>query len=211
MKKIRLSDKIILVYRIGVVALTLFTIIAGWSISAIESGIPFVWLSGLKYYTIQTNLMVSAWFILAIMWYKKPEALKKITGLLKGAFTLYITTTFIFFAVLLQGLYQPTGFGAFSNIILHYLTPIAFIVDWLITETKVRYKWKFLPYWTIYPLGYLLFSFIHGSFTGDYLYLFLNINNLGILGYTISISLLIGVGLIIGSLYIGINRIRTKN
>ncbi len=202
---------IILVYRICVVVLTLFTIVAGWSISAIESEIPFIWLSGFKYYTIQTNLMVSAWLILAIVWYKKPEALKKISGSLKGAFTLYITTTFIFFAILLQGLYHPTGFAWFSNIVLHYLTPILFIVDWLLTETKIKYKWKYLPYWTIYPLCYLLFSFIHGTFTGDYLYHFLNINYLGIAGYALSVSLLIGVGLVLGSLYIGINRIRTKS
>jgi hypothetical protein len=211
MKSITLSNKTILVYRICVLVLTLFTLITGWSISAIESGIPFIWLKGFKYFTIQTNLMVSVWFILAIVWHNKPESLKKITGPLKGAFTLYITTTFIFFAILLQIFYRPTGFAAFSNIILHYVTPIAFIVDWVLTETKLKYKWNYLPYWTIYPLCYLLFSFIHGSLTGDYIYPFLNINQLGILGYSLSIFLLVSSGLGLGSMYIAINRKRVKN
>ena len=160
---------------------------------------------------MQTNLMVSVWLILAIVWYNKPESLKKITGPLKGAFTLYITTTFIFFAILLQIFYRPTGFAAFSNIILHYVTPIAFIVDWVLTETKLKYKWNYLPYWTIYPLCYLLFSFIHGSLTGDYIYPFLNINQLGILGYSLSIFLLVSSGLGLGSMYIAINRKRVKS
>ena len=211
MKNITLSSKIILIYRLIVLALTLFTIIASWSISAIESGLPFIWLNSFRYYTMQTNIMVSVWLILAIVWHNKPESLKKISGPLKGAFTLYITTTFIFFAILLAPFYQPTGFAAFTNIVLHYLTPIAFIVDWILTETKTKYKWNYLPYWTIYPLSYLLFSFIHGSFTGDYIYPFLNINLLGIPGYIISVSALVGVGIGLGSIYIAINRKRAKN
>ena len=160
MKNINISNKIILVYRICLLVLTLSTLIAGWSISAVESGLPLIWLNGFKFYTTQTNILVCAWLILAIMWYNKPEALKKIQGPLKGAFTLFITTTFVFFAILLQALYHPTGFAAFTNIILHYLTPIAFILDWILTETEVRYKWKYLPYWTLYPISYLIFSFI---------------------------------------------------
>ena len=101
MKNITLSNRFILIYRIIVLALTLFTILASWSISAIESGLPFIWLNSFRYYTMQTNIMVSVWLILAIVWHNKPEALEKITGRLKGAFTLYITTTFIFFAILL--------------------------------------------------------------------------------------------------------------
>ena len=211
MKNMKLSNKTILVYRICVAALTWFTLISGWAISAIESGIPLIWLNGFRYYTTQTNIMVSVWLVLAIIWYKKPEALKRIQGPLKGAFTLFITTTFVFFAILLQRLYFPTGFAAFANIMLHYLIPIAFIIDWILTETEIRYKWKYLAYWTMYPIGYLMFSFIHGSFTGDYIYPFLNVDQIGIIGYIIILSFLIGVGLVIGSLYIGINRKRTNS
>jgi len=107
MKNITPSSRIILIYRIILLALTLFTIIAGWSISTIESGLPFIWLNSFKYYTMQTNLMVSVWLILAIVLHNKPESLKKITGPLKGAITLFITTTFIFFAILLAPSTNP--------------------------------------------------------------------------------------------------------
>ena len=204
------KNKIILIFRIFLLALTLYTIIAGWTMSAIASGIPFIWLPGLKYYTTQTNLMVCLWLILAIIWCNNPEKLRRVMGPLKGAITLYITTTFFFFAVLLQSLYHPTGFAAFSNIVLHYLTPILFIVDWILTENEFRYKWWYLPIWTLYPIGYLVFSFVHGSFTGDYLYPFLNVSFLGIVGYLLILCFLIGFGLIFGSVYIGINKLRTR-
>ncbi|MFX1557982.1 MAG: Pr6Pr family membrane protein [Promethearchaeota archaeon] len=211
MKKMIISNKIVLLYRIIIVTLSWFTIVVGFFINTITSGMPLVWLLSFKYYTMQTNLLVSIWFTLAIIWYNKPDYLKKIMGSLKGAFTLYITTTFVFFAILLQIFYHPTGWAAFSNLILHYVAPIAFIVDWLFTENQFRYKWKYFLYWIIYPIGYLLFSLINGIFTGDYLYPFLDIESLGILRYLISVSFLLIVGIIIGSLYIAINRYRTRN
>ncbi len=210
MKKITLSHKTILIYRIIFATLSWFTIITGAINNSITSGLPLIWLVSFKYYTMQTNLMVSIWFTLAIIWYNKPESLEKISGPLKGAFTLYITTTFIFFAILLQIFYQPTGWAAFSNIVLHYITPIAFIGDWVLTETKIKYKWNYLPYWTIYPLCYLVFSLMHGVFTDDYLYPFLDISSLGSLGYLLIICFLIGVGVALGCLYIWINRKRVK-
>jgi hypothetical protein len=79
------------------------------------------------------------------------------------------------------------------------------------TENKVRYEWKHLPYWIIYPVCYLLFSLILGTFTGDYLYPFLDISSIGIPGYFISVCFLIGVGIGLACMYIAINRYRTKN
>ncbi|MFX0058533.1 MAG: Pr6Pr family membrane protein [Candidatus Hodarchaeota archaeon] len=210
MKNINLSNKTILLYRIVVVSLSWFTIIVGVFINTISSGLPFVWLVSFKYYTMQTNLIVSIWFTLAIIWYNKPDSLEKIIGSLKGAFTLYITTTFVFFAVLLQVFYHPTGWAAFSNIILHYVTPIAFIIDWIFTENRIKYNWKYLFYWIVYPISYLAFSMIHGTITGDYLYPFLDISRLGIFRYLISICFLLGVGIFLACLYIGINRYRIK-
>jgi hypothetical protein len=211
MKNISLSSNTILIYRIFFVGLSWFTLISSAVNYALNYGPILEWFNSFKAFTMQTNLMVTIWLTLAILWHNKPETLEKISGLLKGAFTLYITITFIFFAVLLAPFYQPTGFAAFSNLVLHYITPIAFIVDWILTETKLKYKWSYLPYWIIYPICYLVFVFIHGTFTGNYLYFFLDINALGILGYASFVSILITVGLVLGSVYIAINRKRTKS
>ncbi len=211
MRKLAISDKTILLYRIIFTALSWFTIIVGWFINSIDSGDPLIWLTSFKFYTMQTNIMVTLWFTFAIMWHDKPESLEKIMGSLKGAFTLYITTTFVFFAILLQIFYYPTGWAAFSNLILHYITPIAFIIDWVLTENKIRYKWSYLPYWIIYPICYLIFSLIHGIFTGDYIYPFLDVSSRGLTLYIIMICFLLGVGIALACTYIAINRKRTKS
>jgi len=211
MKSITISSNFILIYRILFAGLSWFTFIASIVNYGLNYGPILEWFNSFKAFTIQTNFMVTIWFTLAIIWHNKPETLEKITGPLKGAFTLYITITFIFFAVLLAPIYHPTGFAAFSNLVFHYITPIAFIVNWILTETKLRYKWSYMLYWIIYPLCYIVFAFIHGTFTGNYIYFFLDITVLGIFGYFLFVSILIAAGLVLGSLYIAINRKRTKS
>jgi len=211
MKDINLSRNTILIYRIIFAGLSWFTFIASVVIYGLYYGPILEWFNSFKAFTIQTNFMVTIWLTLAILWHNKPETLEKITGPLKGALTVYITITFIFFAVLLAPFYQPTGWAAFSNIVFHYITPIAFIVDWILTENKKRYNWKYLPYWIlIYPVCYQAFVFIHGTFTGNYIYYFFDVNALGILGVALFVSIIFTTGIVLGCLYIAINRKRIK-
>ncbi len=213
MKNLTLSNKTILIYRVIFAALSWFTIITSISIYAFNPspGVPWYGCFNVfKSLTYQTNLVVTIWLTLAIVWHNKPESIKKFLRPLKGAFTVYITLTFVLYALLLQIFSRSTGFGAFINVVLHYVTPIAFIIDWVLTETEIRYKWNYLAYWIIYPISYLVFTFIHGTFTGNYIYYVLDINTLGILGYFMAISMLIIIYIILGCLYILANRRRTK-
>jgi hypothetical protein len=212
MKDFDLSNNTVLIYRIIFGGLSWFTFIAGIIIYGLFYGPFYEWFNSFRAFTIQSNFMVVIWYTLAILWYNKPESLEKITGLLKGAFTAYISITFIFFAILLAPFYHPTGWAAFSNLVFHYIAPIGFIVDWILTENKTRYKWKYLLYWIgIYPVCYLVFIFIHGAFTGNYIYYFFDINALGIFGVTIFVSIIMTTGIGLGSAYIAINRMRTKS
>ena len=212
MRNFNISEKNILIYRIIFTVLSWFTLIMGFFINSISSSLPFIWLNSFIYYTMQTNFMITIWFTLAIVWHNKPESLEKITGALKGAFTLYITITFVIFAVLLQMFYPfPTGWAAFSNLVLHYITPIAFIFDWILTENKIKYKWTYILYWIVYPICYIIFAVIHGTITDNYIYYFFDINELGILGFVMYTSILIVFGIVLAGLYTAINRRRTKD
>jgi hypothetical protein len=210
MKNLTLSGRNLLIYRVIFAALSWFVYIASPIIYAVTYGRPILeWFNSFIAFTIQTNFIVTIWWTLAIIWHNKPESLKMITGPLKGAFTMYITITFVVFAVLLSLFYQPTGWAAFTNLVLHYITPIAFIVDWVLTENNVQYKWKYMLFWIIYPLGYIIFAVIHGTITGNYIYYFLDIVTLGIPMFFIFVSVLIVFGLALAYLYIWINRKRT--
>ena len=158
-----------------------------------------------RYFTMQTNLLVVIWLILAIIWSSDPIKMKKLMGKLKGAITLYITVTFLVFAVVLSPLYHPPGLEGVLNLMLHYIVPVGFIIDWFITEGN-NYQWSFIPYWFCYPIGYLIFALIHGGTTGDYLYPFLNLEVLGFDGLMIRVILLIAFFTGLSSLYITVSR-----
>ena len=158
-----------------------------------------------RYFTMQTNLLVVIWLILAIIWSSNPKKMKKLMGKLKGAITLYITVTFLVFAVVLSPLYHPPGLEGVLNLMLHYIIPAGFIIDWFITEGN-NYQWSFIPYWFCYPIGYLIFALIHGGTTGDYLYPFLNLDVLGFDGLMIRVILLIAFFTGLSSVYITVSR-----
>ena len=201
------SDKRIFVFRLFFAVLGWITFLIAQIFSILDTSLPWLYriFGSYRFFTIQTNIMVLAWLSLALISYFKPNLLHKLVGVLKGAFTLYISITFIVFAIFLSIFYTPTGFEAFSNIVFHYITPIVFIIDWILTE-KVKYKWKFLLFWLIYPVCYLCFAICYGTFTGDYIYFFLNINALGIPTFLMSFCVLVVFFLVIGVMYIGINR-----
>ena len=159
-----------------------------------------------SYYTIQTNVIVATWFLLAILYAKKEEKPAFMGPIVRGAITLYITVTFLGFAVLLSFLYKPTGIAAFTNLVSHYIVPIAVIIDWLVTGHDDEYEWKHIVYYLIYPSGYLIYCLIRGAFTGFYPYYFINPDMLGIPFLIIAIIVLVLVYVALGSMYIAINR-----
>lgn len=136
----------------------------------------------LSYYTMQTNYMVLIWITVALIYTKKEEKPVFLSGIVRGAITLYISITFLVFAVALQAFYHPTDPLEISmNILLHYLIPILFIIDWVITAGEESYKKVYALYWLIYPLIYLVYSLIRGLIINWYPYFFIDLNRFGAL------------------------------
>ena len=171
-----------------------------------EWSIPRCILDYLSYYTIQTNMLVLIWLTVAILYWKRESDNPILRPKVKGAFTLYISTTFIIYAVLLAGLWEPEGADRYLSIISHYITPIAFIIDWLLFEKRQTYQWNYALQWLVYPLGYLGYSLVYGGLTGRYLYPFLNLPVLGWGGLAIRVALLVVFFILLGCMYIAINK-----
>lgn len=159
-----------------------------------------------SYFTIQSNLLVAVWWAAALLnrdnkftrWLLQPK--------IKGAFTAYITATFLGFAVLLSHTYSPGGVDLFLSNTTHYVVPLAFILDWFLFEERGVYQWRFTLDWLVYPVGYFIFAMIHGTFTGDFLYPFFDPNILGWGGMAIQVTFILVTFILLESVYIGINR-----
>lgn len=95
--------------------------------------------------------------------------------MLRGAATLYMVTTGIVFAVLLAGIEGIVLTAVpWDNIVLHYIIPIAALVDWIIDPPRSRIGFKKALVWMIFPLVYVVYSLLRGPLVDWYPYPFLD-------------------------------------
>jgi hypothetical protein len=132
-------------------------------------------LNFFSFFTIQSNVLAA--FILLIVGF---GTLVKKKGspqfaFLRGAATLYMIMTGIIFALLLSGLQQALQTTIpWVNTVLHYIMPVVMLLDWLLYPPAQRVRFKKALWWLVYPLAYLIYSWIRGAFTHWYPYPFLN-------------------------------------
>lgn len=127
----------------------------------------------LSFFTIQSNILIV--FLLLTIGIGNLMGVTKSIASLRGALTLYISMTGIIYFLLLAGnevALQTTI--PWVNIVLHYLIPIIVIADWIASPPKSTIPFKHILIWLIYPIAYLIYSFIRGAITGWYPYPFLN-------------------------------------
>jgi hypothetical protein len=160
----------------------------------------------LCFYTVQTNLMVLLWSTVALFFTNTEEKPLFMRPLVRGGITVYITITFLVFITLLQPFYIPTEpLPIFTNILAHYIVPILFIIDWMLTETKNEYETRYAFYWLSYPLVYLAYSLIQGLITDFYPYYFIDLSIFGPLVFLFAAVLAL-IFYSVGRLYIYINK-----
>ncbi len=214
-EKIRKCKRFIIVYRIFFAVLgwiSIFSRIILFLVSrAGEASVIRNLFDVLSYFTIQSNILVLVWYTFAVFYSGRASKHPLLRPGIKGAVTLYITATFIIFSALLQGKWMPGGLDLFLSNINHYITPIAFIFDWLITEKRGVYKWKYIGLWLLYPASYVLYALLYGKLTGIYLYFFFNLPEIGIISFITNIVAL-GAGFsLCGAVFILLNKLLGKS
>ncbi len=104
-----------------------------------------------------------------------------------------------------------------TDIILHYFMPTFTIFDWILFDSKRRFKWYDPIIWTIGPYIYVIFVFIQAKFSiparvdanmSDYIYSFLDVELLGNINVIVNILSLTISFIFIGYIIYGIDRIK---
>lgn len=170
----------------------------------------------LTYYTQLSNLLVLGLlgYLVVSMWKKDRNTFTDQAIIRsKAMVTLAITLTFIVYAVLLAPIAEPSEFYTFQNLMLHYITPLYMIVDWLMFDARGHYKKFDSLIWTVIPIIYVIFSLVKGRVfhvpipfneESPYPYFFLNVDIYGwskVIGY---IAVIAGFYLILGSIFYSI-------
>lgn len=155
----------------------------------------------LNYFTIWSNILVLVYLICSIVWIIKNKHNKKTNTFLpalKGAITLSIIITWLVYNFILTksnfDMRIGNSYNMFiANKIVHYIVPIMMILDYLLFDSKGKYKKIYPLYWIVIPYIYLFYVFIMIQLGNDiginskYPYPFLNIEVLGGLKVFVSI------------------------
>lgn len=89
----------------------------------------------------------------------------------RGAVTLYMTVTFVVYAVVLApnavdvGLTEP-----WIDWTLHIVGPLAIVADWIASPPMTRLRTATVPIWLVFPAVYLVYTLIRGPIVDWYPY-----------------------------------------
>lgn len=97
-----------------------------------------------------------------------------------------ITLVFIVYSTALARLWAPEGLFLLCDILLHYVTPLVFVLWWLIAGADGSTRWRDISWWMIYPLAYLAYALIRAPFAGEAPYPFLDVAKNGAASVAIS-------------------------
>lgn len=178
----------------------------------------------LSFYTMQSNIFVLVFYIgYFISRAIKPDVEKtNAYHILKGATVMIIMLTFIVYTVSLQ----PNDFFMdvktsssnifrFSNIFVHFLTPIMVFLDYALFDEKGYYKKCYAFFWIIFPALYPIYVYTYSHFGGrffsvggskKYAYFFLDIDKIGIIGVLSYMLIFIACYLAISLLVIKVDK-----
>lgn len=166
--------------------------------------------NSLNLFTIQTNLLVIFWGLSMIFYslgYKKSFLL---TPSIRGGILVYISATFLIFLLYLRNIFDLSGYRYIIHLSTHYIIPLSYILDWLLTEKGRSYSWKSPFYWLFYPFIFLIFHMIYAYAFDGYIYPFLDIKSVGPGLFSLSICGGIFFFLLLGFFYTFINRYLQK-
>lgn len=127
------------------------------------------------FFTIDSNLLVTATSALVAL----GVARGRLFPVLWLDALVGIIVTGIVYQVALAGLYDLHGLSLFSDTMLHKVTPILFVLGWLIAGPRGALTWPTVWWSLLYPLAWLAFTLPRGAITGFYPYPFVDAGTLG--------------------------------
>jgi hypothetical protein len=133
----------------------------------------------LSFFTIESNVLVAA----ALIWGASRPAGSvhaRHYESFRSAVTLFIALVGVVFALLLADVSRDLGLTLpWVNSVLHYVSPVALAIDFLLVAPVARLRWASMWPWLAFPLAYMVYSLIRGGIVDWYPYPFFDHRSIG--------------------------------
>jgi hypothetical protein len=162
------------------------------------------------FFTILTNILVAASLTMVYLkgisenghFLTRPKTLT--------ATAVYITIVGLVYNVILRFQWAPEGLAKIADELLHSLMPVLFIFFWIKFVPKQNIQWKNILPWLIYPLLYLIYSLVRGSFAQWYPYPFVDVTALGYSKVFVNSAMVTAAFLVVAVLFVGVAKVMSK-
>ena len=108
-----------------------------------------------------------------------------------------IALVFIIYATVLAQLWQPQGLFLLCDVLLHYVTPVLFVLWWLIAGAAGTTRWSDISWWMVYPIAYLIYALARAPLAGEVPYPFLDVAKNGAASVAVSALAVTGLFLVL--------------
>jgi hypothetical protein len=147
-----------------------------------------------SYFTIQSNLFVLGTSIAVALNVFRDGKLWRV---LRFDALLGIIITGLVYETILAPLVHLEGWALVATIGFHYIAPWATLIGWLIFGPRPRMTWVTTAFAFIWPLLWLVYTFVHGAVTGWYPYPFLDVATIGFADSVRNSAVVLLIGVVI--------------
>ena len=163
-----------------------------WMIKVLIDEGQFNPLNFFTFFTILSNLLAMG--VLLEGGRRMLTAAPPVPDMIRGAAVVYMTVTYIVFAILLRDLQEELQTHvAWVDSVFHRLAPIVLMIGWVVDPPRERISFRRSLWWLSFPLLWVIFTMIRGAVDGRYPYPFLDPANGGygtVLVYVVAITAL---------------------
>lgn len=149
-----------------------------------------------SFFTILTNILVVLTHLAALggrpAFFRRPEV--------RAGVAVAIAAVGLVYYLLLADLWRPQGLFLLCDMLLHYAAPALFLAWWLLAGADGSLRWRHIPYWLAYPVGYLLYVLARAPVAGEVPYPFLDARVLGFGEILLTVGAIALLFLVLGSL-----------
>jgi hypothetical protein len=133
-----------------------------------------------SFFTIHMNIFVSLTSS-AVAFFPRTKVGSFLTHpSVQAAVATFLSIGGIVYSLFLRSVWDPTGWQAVADHLLHDATPVLFFFYWIFFAPKIGLNWLDPLKWLLYPLAYVTYSIIRGAIVNWYPYHFADV---GVLGY----------------------------
>ena len=137
------------------------------------------------FFTILTNLTLvliyasELWPRSEMSWFRAPVT----RGMMAAAITLVLA----FYHFVLAETWDPQGLSLVADMVLHYVTPVLYVLWWVLFMRHGVLKWGDIPTMLLPPTIYLVWAMLRGALVGEYPYPILEAYRIGYAAVAINV------------------------